>query len=644
MGWACEKSIQGPERPRLQQPSGADKMDKMKHVEKSREGVPIWDGDSSTFQEFEESCLVWEQSVAYHKRYLCGPKIIAELQGTARRFILGKKPDWVSHSGGVQQLMDHLRSSLGLPQLPEMTEHLTRFFKQGRRKRGENMNDYITRKTETYVRACQSLSRVMRSHGNPASRMQRSMASHSANQSTAWDWYTPSVSGGQPSDTGNDEQFHEAEEQPSEAGGGDPWASASGGNPDYDSWWTASGWSDGWHSWRWSSWDHGTDARESADVDLLPDMIQGWYLLCDAGLDTGERNMILASIKQDFSFHRVAQELRNQWSDEDLKRRDQSGRQSSWWIDDQPEIDDVYEDAMVTTDDLNEEGAALMIAAQEEAEQAMMALQQNRRTLREARDKQHQVRMSRKYFKTSFKSFKGSGKSQSHEKVTCLKCGGDHRTSNCPRPSTTATSAVAEHSAPFICYAEAGLADLETNHSAMASSETKAVHDPLKAPPTTSQVVQQGKAVLDGGATRTLGSVVALERVMEINQEKNGASGLASLNLTDRPVFGFGNSTTNQCVSTAAMKIEADGKEGHVNIHALDSGEGPILFSISSLRSLGEIIDFAEDLVVFRNLTDQKIIPLERSSTGHQLLPMTSDWYESAFRTAKPVPSLRAFV
>ena len=57
--------------------------------------------------------------------------------------------------------------------------------------------------------------------------------------------------------------------------------------------------------------------------------------------------MILASIKQDFSFHRVAQELRNQWSDEDLKRRDQSGRQSSWWIDDQPEMDETYEDAMV---------------------------------------------------------------------------------------------------------------------------------------------------------------------------------------------------------------------------------------------------------------------------------------------------------
>ena len=107
----------------------------------------------------------------------------------------------------------------------------------------------------------------------------------------------------------------------------------------------------------------------------------------------------------------------------------------------------------------------------------------------------------------------------------------------------------------------------------------------------------QGKAVLDGGAARTLGSVIALERLMAINHEKKGNSGLASLN------------------------------------------EGPFDFSMASLRSLGAVIDFAEDLVVFRKLTDQKIIPLERSCTGHQLLSMTTDWYKGAFSTAKPVPT-----
>ena len=282
-----------------------------------------------------------------------------------------------------------------------------------------------------------------------------------------------------------------------------------------------------------------------------------------------------------------------------------------------------------------------MIAAQEDAERAFAAVQEGRRTLREAREKQHQVRMSRKYFRTSFKSYKGSGKgkgSQSSGPVTCLRCGGEHRTSNCPKPSSnpSTTSMAAEHAAPFVCYAEEQLRALQAGHVVMMDENEHGLA--ASAAPTTAQVVEQGKAVLDGGATRTLGSVHALEKIMELNQARNGTTGLASLNLEDRPTFGFGNSTTNQCVSTAAMKIQADGRGGHLHVHALDNGESPVLFSVASLRSLGAIIvDFAEDLVVFRQLNDQKVIQLERSSTGHQLLPMCQDWYDSSFQTAKPV-------
>ena len=156
--------------------------------------------------------------------------------------------------------------------------------------------------------------------------------------------------------------------------------------------------------------------------------------------------------------------------------------------------------------------------------------------------------------------------------------------------------------------------------------------------------MSQGKAVLDGGATRTIGSVRALERLMELNYERNGSNGLKSLNLDERPTFGFGNSTRNQCVSTAAFKIEADGREGHLQIHALDSGEGPVLFSIASLRALGAVIDFAEDLVCFRSLNDKKVIQLERSCTGHQLLPLTQDWYEDSKTSDRSIPSLREYI
>ena len=127
---------------------------------RAREGVPSWDGNPSSYQEYEESALLWEQSVAFQKRYLCGPKLAAELTGAARRLVAGRHPEWLSHNDGVRRLTDHLRASLGKPQLSELTEQLSRFFKGSRRRAGENINDYITRKNEIYMRACQALQRV----------------------------------------------------------------------------------------------------------------------------------------------------------------------------------------------------------------------------------------------------------------------------------------------------------------------------------------------------------------------------------------------------------------------------------------------------------------------------------------------------
>ena len=93
-----------------------------------------------------------------------------------------------------------------------------------------------------------------------------------------------------------------------------------------------------------------------------------------------------------------------------------------------------------------------------------------------------------------------------------------------------------------------------------------------------------------------------------------------------------------------ASQIMAEGREGHLKVHTLDRGEGPILFSIETLRSLGAIIDFEHDLIVFRKLSDERVIQLERSSSGHQLLPLTKDWYRESQKTSTRVPSLKDFL
>ena len=306
-------------------------------VSRNKDGVPCWDGDATSFQEYEELSLAWEQSVPVQKRYLCGPRLANELTGTARRFIIGKRPDWISFTGGVEVLMEHLRKNLGLPQLPEMSSYLNQYFRNSRRRKNETMNGYITRKMEIYARAVQSLGRVQKRFAATRATPERVAAR------TAW-----SQSGG------GSEDFYDAQEtEPPAANENEPAANAADEEEEDDEngqqWDDWSGWRSGWNAWpdrwqdRWSdyepwrsSWSRTTRPASTTASwvteapELLPEFVQGWFLLQDSGLDTAEKNMVIAALGGDYSLSRVAQELRNQWVDDDLRRRDQGGRATGW--------------------------------------------------------------------------------------------------------------------------------------------------------------------------------------------------------------------------------------------------------------------------------------------------------------------------
>ena len=127
---------------------------------RTKDGIPTWGGEASSFVQYEEAALLWEQSLTWEKRYTAGPKLVQELTGAARRLVSGQPAGWVAFRGGVTTLMDHLRLALGKPRVNEVTDLLATYFKGTRRKPQETMNDYITRKTEAYMRASQALRRV----------------------------------------------------------------------------------------------------------------------------------------------------------------------------------------------------------------------------------------------------------------------------------------------------------------------------------------------------------------------------------------------------------------------------------------------------------------------------------------------------
>ena len=152
---------------------------------------------------------------------------------------------------------------------------------------------------------------------------------------------------------------------------------------------------------------------------------------------------------------------------------------SGFWNEDILSVEEEpeWEDEGFTAEGLNEEGQALYGEAAQEIQEAQAVMQQAKRTLRDARARQHQVRLSRQYYKTSYS--KGSTGDRSYRprsdqgggKDSCLRCGKPHRTSECPDRQPTAGKPgvgqgnLATEEAPFVCFTEESALSIEGGNS-----------------------------------------------------------------------------------------------------------------------------------------------------------------------------------
>ncbi|CAE7327782.1 unnamed protein product, partial [Symbiodinium microadriaticum] len=605
--------------------------------------------EASSFVQYEEAALLWEQSLTWEKRYTAGPKLVQELTGAAKRYVAGQPAGWVAYRGGVERLLNYLRQALGKPRVNEVTDLLATYFKGTRRKSGESMNDYITRKNEAFMRAAQAMKRVQPHYESGASRSthtswtpeRRNSSSDYYNQGWSRQW-TPATEGDDLG-TADGDTVHESStrateeaEEPGDSQWRHAWQPSWYSNPGW-------GWNSSWYgsggNWNWSSASSTATSEDSTQraSELLPAFIQGWYLLMDANLDHGERNLVVTALNGNFNPQRVGQELRNQFPEGETRRRDSRRFQSylgetEEWMHDEPDLFDSGFDFA----NLEAEGW------DQSAQEALATMNEARRTLKDARYKQKTVKQNRKYFGSSG-SRGASGappRARDDSNLDCLRCGQrGHRAANCPhKPVGTAaqtdagSSSGAPQQAPFVCMAEA--AETKAALSAGPSSEALTTHEAVK----------RGMCVIDGGATQTIGSIEALEAVLEQNRRRHGASRLRGINSDDPPVFSFGNSTENRCCSTARLGVCADGKPGELQVHTLDQGQSPILLSVEALRRLGAIIDFREDLAVFRALDDRKVLRLVRGQSGHQLLSLTEDWMAQAEPASTAVPGLASYL
>ena len=123
-------------------------------------------------------------------------------------------------------------------------------------------------------------------------------------------------------------------------------------------------------------------------------------MLHRSGLDSHEKNNVLAAIRGGFDTTTVARALREQWPDDELAKRDRSRAASAMMAeeDEMGDEDAMMADDMAEPENMTREDREAFLAEQERAESALAAIQTQKTTLKEARWKQKQLRMGRGFY------------------------------------------------------------------------------------------------------------------------------------------------------------------------------------------------------------------------------------------------------
>ena len=129
-------------------------------ADKDKEQVPWWDGELATWDLYKTKVMIYVDGTEWHKRYLCGPRLVQRLRGPAFQAVEGCKPGWLSDKNGAEKLLKRLQKKLARPKVPDMAVYLEDFFFRLRRRKGESAGAWAVRSYECYQQLRRALARV----------------------------------------------------------------------------------------------------------------------------------------------------------------------------------------------------------------------------------------------------------------------------------------------------------------------------------------------------------------------------------------------------------------------------------------------------------------------------------------------------
>ena len=134
-------------------------------------------------------------------------------------------------------------------------------------------------------------------------------------------------------------------------------------------------------------------------------------------------------------------------------------------------------------------------------------------------------------------------------------------------------------------------------------------------------------AVIDTGATETVGSLQALDVVMGLRTATFGPEQV-EVDPQMQKNFKFGNAQTHRAESLVYLPQHIGQQRTALAVFALDVPNVPVLVGIKTLRRLGAQIDTVNDTIEFKGLYPGIHVPLIRGRNGHLLLNLCNDWMQ----------------
>ena len=152
----------------------------------------------------------------------------------------------------------------------------------------------------------------------------------------------------------------------------------------------------------------------------------------------------------------------------------------------------------------------------------------------------------------------------------------------------------------------------------------------------------RGHAVIDSGATETVGSLPAIEDLMRVRFEISGTPDSFKISQTPPRRFRFGSGSVGFSLSHVLIPQDLGESRVDLGVYSLDVEKVPILVGIRTLRALKTVLDCHQDTAVFAALDATVGVKLKRSASGHLLLDLSRNWLQDSFSLLNPTADVMA--